>query len=171
MVVKRKIGGLICETVASLGWQSTVSDAAVRMARDGVGSLVVTRNGKVYGLFTEHDLLARVVAKALDPQQTLLADVCTVNLISISHDQSASAAMRVMRDNGCRRLLVYRNEEFLGLVNLTDVAHALTERYQRKDWILNAVGATVLLVVLAVIGFLLAQFPAMLELAQRLNGG
>ena len=164
-----KVDSLIHEAAVTLEEDASVQRAAELMTQRNVGSLLVTRDGEVRGLFTERDLLRRVVGARRDPQDLRLGDVCTRNLVSISHDSSCRLAIEKMQANLCRRLLVYRGRRFAGLVNLTDVAHAMAERRRGKDFVVNALGAITLVVAIGVIVVLLLQLPDMLQVAERVT--
>lgn len=157
----------ITESVASLDSETTIQDAATFMAAEELGSVAVTEKREVIGLFTERDLLTRVVGAAKDPNALTLGDVCTRNLISVSYDSSCSYAIKLMRRNRCRRLLVYKHDKLQGLVNMSDVAHALAEHSTGKNVLVNLVGGITLIVVLVVIGMLISHFPDMMQLADR----
>jgi signal-transduction protein with cAMP-binding, CBS, and nucleotidyltransferase domain len=162
-----RIDKLVAESVASLPAETDVQSAAVYMAKNDLGSLVVTESDRVTGLFTERDLLTRVVGAGKDTAALKLGDVCTRNLISVSHDSSCSYAIKLMRTNRCRRLLVYRKDQLQGLVNLQDVANALADHSGGKNLLINLVGGITLAVVLAVIGMLISHIPDMLALADQ----
>jgi CBS domain-containing protein len=72
-----------------------------------------------------------------------------------------------MRRNRCRRLLVYRNDNLQGVINMPDVANALAEYSSGKNLLVNLVGGITLVVVLAVIGMLISYIPDMMQLAGR----
>lgn len=164
-----KIESLIHEAVASLEESASVRQAAELMAQRNVGSLVVTRDGQVVGLFTERDLLRRVVGAGREPGALLLGEVCTRDLVSASHDSTCRSAVEKMHANLCRRLLVFRGHRFVGLVSLTDVAHAMAHKAGRKDLLVNTLGAITLAVIVGVIAMLLLQLPEMLQFAGRVT--
>ncbi len=164
-----KIDSLVIEKAASLDEQCSVQEAAEIMSRENVGSLVVTRGGRVCGLFTERDLLRRVVGEDRDPKQLPLSEVCTRNLIAIDHDSTCEQAIRLMHSNLCRRLVVNRGEHFYGMLNLSDVASAMAERGGKKDLVVNLFGAITVAVAICVIVLLILQLPAMLELVERVG--
>ncbi len=165
-----RIGSLVRETVPTLDEGAPVQEAAQLMARADMGSLVVTSGGKVVGLFTERDLLRRVVGAGHDPKTLRLGDVCSRDLVTIAHDSTCRQAEGRMHAHACRRLLVYRGSQFLGLVKLTDVAHAMASSDRGKDLLVNALGAITLAVAIGVIAMLLFQLPAMLQLAEQVMG-
>ena len=165
-----KIEGLISESVAMLDQDASVQEAAVLMARQEVDSLVVSSEDGIIGMFTERDLLRRVVGASLDPKTLRLGEVCSRDLVSISADSDCHQAVLKMRSNGCRRLLVYRGRDFTGIVSVTDVASAMAEQRRGKNLLVNLVGGVTLTVALGVIAMLAYQLPQMLELAQRVSG-
>lgn len=163
-----RIEKLICESVASLEEGASVQRAAELMAERGVGALVVTRSAHVVGLFTERDLLMRVVGPGYEPKRVKLGAVCSRDLISIAHDGSCHEAIRKMHSYRCRRLLVYDDNEFLGLVRLPDVAKAMAEGRSLNNLVLNAFAAVTLMVACGVIAMMVYRLPEMLELIARL---
>ena len=160
-----KVEGLVIQTVSSLDSATHISEAANYMANNDLGSILVTEAGKVIGLFTERDLLTRVVGVEKDPREHTLGEVCSRSLISISHDSNCQNALRLMQKNNCRRLLVYQSDNLRGLVNISDIAHALAEQRRLKNTAVNLVGGLTLTVVVAVIAMLIAILPDMLILA------
>ncbi len=164
-----KIDSLVTERVASLDESCLVQEAAELMARDNLGSLVVTDGGKLSGMFTERDLLRRVVGEARDPRQVRLAEVCTRNLVAIDRQGSCEEAIRLMQSNRCRRLVVNWGDTFFGLVTMRDVAEAMASQGGRKDIVVNVFGAVTLAVALGVIVMLFLQLPDMLQLVERVS--
>lgn len=162
-----RIGTFVREHVATLDEQSSVQQAAELMADQNVGSLVVTRNGEVVGLFTERDLVTRVVSRQRDPETLPLKDVATMtNLVTISHDRSCRAAMQMMRSNNCRRLLVYQGDRFLGLASLRTVAYALVDQSVGRNTLANVFVGMALVAAVIVIVILVFLLPDMLDIAQ-----
>ena len=161
-----RIDRLDTEAVSCLDANTSIQQAAVYMAKHGLGSVLVTDVDKVVGLFTEHDLLTRVVGTGKQPQSTKLGEVCSRNLISIPHDSSCKAAIHLMRTNNCRRLLVYHNDNLRGLISISTVAHAMTEQQGFKNLLVNLVGGLTLAVVLLVIVMLITVLPDMLQVAE-----
>jgi CBS domain-containing protein len=164
-----KIQDFVRESVASLEESATVEDAAALMAARDLGSVVVMAGGQVVGLFTERDLLRRVVSVGKDPRTLTLREVCTRDLVSIAYDSTCRQAVRKMQAHHCRRLLVHRREHFVGLVKLTDLAHAMAASGRGTDFLVNAMGGATLTVVLLVIAMLLFQLPAMVELVAQIS--
>jgi signal-transduction protein with cAMP-binding, CBS, and nucleotidyltransferase domain len=164
------VSEFIRESLVVLDENIPVAEGARQMAEHNLGSVIVTRADQVVGLFTEQDLVKRVVASGLNPTEVALGEVCSRNLVSISSDATCREALLKMRANGCFRLLVYRGSSFLGLVKLQDLAHGIAIQENRSDWLPNAIVGVTLTLVLGVIVLLIFEFPDMLHLARRLSG-
>ena len=66
----------------------TVLKAAELMSERGIGGLVVTQGGRLVGIFTERDILRRVVAPRRDPAATKVAEVMTTPVTACAPDTS-----------------------------------------------------------------------------------
>jgi hypothetical protein len=71
-----------------------------------------------------------------------------------------------MQAHRCRRLLVFRGEQLLGLVHMTELAHAMADTARRNGLLVNVVGTITLAVAIGVIVLLAYEFPDMLRLAE-----
>ena len=161
------IDHLVRESVAILDENRTVQEAVALMADHNVGCLVVTRNDELVGLFSERDLVKRVVAPHKDAGSLKLGDVATTTaLVKVAHDTSCQEAVHKMRRNACRRLMVYRGDRFVGLVNLPSVAYALAEQNTGKNPVANVFVWLGVAVAVTVILIMLYLFPEMLHVAQ-----
>jgi len=163
-----RIDKLVNTPTESLEDSVDVQEAVAFMARRDVGSVVVNQSGRVIGLFTEKDLIKRVVGPGKNPKSVTLGEVCTRDLVSVSDDVSCETAIKTMRSNQCRRLLVYRQNKFLGLVTLPEIAQTLAEQRSSKNALVNVAGGVTLMVMLAVIGLGLYQLPDMARLAMSI---
>jgi len=94
-----------------------VSKAAQRMAAKNVGAVMVVAEQRLVGIFTERDVVFRVVAKGLDPQATRLSDVMTREPVTIDPDTPFGYAMVLMQENGFRHLPVVENGKPVGIVS------------------------------------------------------
>jgi len=162
-----KVNQLLRRAYPALDERSKVIEAAQCMAQRDLGSVIVTREGRPVGIFTERDLLKRVVGPGRDPQTVTLDEVCTRNLVSISHDSTCREAVRTMQANLCRRLLVYRDNQFVGLIKLSDLAHTMAGRGYRSDLLVNAMGLVTFALAIGVIAALLFQFPEVYHMAAQ----
>ena len=112
------------EDVYSVGPLSTVIDAVNTMNDHHVGSVLVCEGGYPVGVFSERDVLVRVVAAHRDPRQTLVRDVMTTRLYTASPDDTLLEVMRLMTDRRCRHVPVMEGELLIGLVSIGDLTKA-----------------------------------------------
>lgn len=99
---------------------ASVHDAARAMRDWSVGAVLVTEEGRLAGIFTERDLLNRVVACDRDPTSTLLSEVMTKDLDTISPEATALEALRLMEDGGYRHVPVVEDGHLVGIISRQD---------------------------------------------------
>jgi len=119
----RSVGVLVRDQETfSLGPQATVHEAAVMMAAHRVGAIpVIATGGRLVGLFTERDLLNRVVAKGLLPGELHLADVMTPDPITVLASASLVSSLRVMFEHKFRHLPVIEGDDVIGVLSCRDI--------------------------------------------------
>ena len=106
------------QTVVSAPADTTVRAAAITMARHKIGAiLVVDDQGRLAGLFTERDVLNRVVAQGLDPDGTQLSSVMTSVLQTASPDKPLAHALHMMFEGGFRHVPVVEDGRPVGMVS------------------------------------------------------
>ena len=104
--------------------QSTVFEAACVMTKAHSGSvLVLNEAGAALGIFTERDLLTKVVAKALDPARTPIAEVMTHNPFTVPPQTSVSDAVLLMKERRFRHLpITAPGGKVLGMFSFRDAS-------------------------------------------------
>jgi CBS domain-containing protein len=101
---------------------ATVAEAAREMRDGDVGSVVVVENGTVAGIVTDRDIAVRVVAQGLDPDATRVSEVATMHPVTLTVDQSVDDAIRLVREQDVRRIIVVQDDRAAGIVSLGDLA-------------------------------------------------
>jgi CBS domain-containing protein len=104
---------------------STVETAVSEMNRQRIGSIVVKDGEKCVGIFTERDVLTRVVAGGRDPKSTPLSDVMTRDFKFIAPDTSVEEAMQIMTDKRVRHLPILKDGKLVGMISIGDVTRWL----------------------------------------------
>lgn len=101
---------------------ASVYEAAWVMTRARCGSvLVLDDEGAMLGIFTERDVMTRVVAAALDPAGTSMSDVMTPNPCTVAPDMHVSDAVLLMREGGFRHLpVVSKDGDVVAVFSLRD---------------------------------------------------
>lgn len=120
ILLSEKSSSIFCVTE-----EVTVAAAVAEMNRQRIGSILIKRNELVCGIFTERDVLTRVVSAARDPMATVVRDVMTENYQFICPETSVEDAMQIMTDKRVRHLPVLQNGELVGMVSIGDVTRWL----------------------------------------------
>lgn len=134
-----RVGSLMQrENLLTASPETTVSEASRLMARRKVGAVMVTRNGKLVGIFTERDVVFRVIAQGRDVEKTLLADVMTPSPVTIAPDKSFGMALALMHKNGFRHMPVTEDGRAVGIVSARnaldpDLEEFAAESYRREQ--------------------------------------
>ena len=100
---------------------SSVKDAVRYMASKGVGLVPVTKNEMLVGVFSERDLVKRVIAKDKDLFLTLVDDVMSTNLVIAKIDESYESVLAKMKEAKTRHILIIDNEKLVGVLSLRDL--------------------------------------------------
>ena len=101
---------------------STALAAVQRMNAERIGALVVTEQGRVAGMFTERDVLRRIVGEQRDPAKVLVRDVMSTSVACCEPEMSIDDARAVMRDRRIRHLPVVNSAgELQGMISIGDL--------------------------------------------------
>ena len=99
----------------------TVADACRVMAENNVGIVIVLDGDRLVGVFSERDVVQRVVHHRLDPAWVPLAEVMTANVIVADVDDDYRSAIRTMDDANIRHLLVASEGRLLSMLSIRDL--------------------------------------------------
>lgn len=106
-----------------------VLDVVRMMVEHNIGAVAVLHNGEMAGLFTERDLMKRVVNESRDPRTTKVGEVMTRDLVVVSPDRALEDCLALMRERGFRHLPVCQGKQLRGVISLRDLlAHAVVEK-------------------------------------------
>ena len=121
------------QTVVSALADTTVRAAAITMARHKLGAiLVVDDQGRLAGLFTERDVLNRVVAQGLDPDSTRLSAVMTADLQTASPDKPLAHALHMMFEGGFRHVPVVEDGRPIGMVSARNALGLEIRQFEKE---------------------------------------
>lgn len=109
---------------------TTVLVATQRMDQHAVGALLVTDGGRLCGIFTERDVLRRVVAAERNPAETYVRDVITTNMACAAPNTSVDDARSIFKAHRIRHLpIVGADGELIGVISIGDLnAHLANDR-------------------------------------------
>lgn len=107
--------------VFSVDRGSTVQSAAEFMAARNIGAVSVMDGSRLVGIFSERDIISRVVAKKLDPARVSVAEVMTREIVVADAEDGYDDCLKKMKQANCRHLPVVDDEHLLGMISLRDL--------------------------------------------------
>ncbi len=123
-VIRGRDGGIM-----TIHPDATAQSAAMLMNAAHVGSLVVTdHDGKLVGIFTERDLLKRVVARDLLPHEVQVGDVMTGEVWTCTLETPLDEVRVLMREHHIRHVPVMDDDRLVGMVSIGDLNAAQVEQ-------------------------------------------
>ena len=108
--------------------ESTVAEAAKKLARDDVGALPICVDGKLRGVVTDRDIVVQVLAEDRDPASTKVIDLVQGEAVTIGADDDVDEAVRTMARHQVRRLPVIDGTELVGMLSQADIARKAPEK-------------------------------------------
>jgi len=105
----------------SVDERDTVTAVLHHMADLHVGAILVLRGEELRGIFSERDLLKRVVLGRLDPDTTPVSQVMSTDLVTVDELAGVEEAMERMRAHNCRHLPVTRGSRVIGFLSMRDL--------------------------------------------------
>ena len=122
-------------TVHAVDPEATVLDAVRKMNQERIGALLVMSGNDLVGIFTERDVLTRVVDQRRDPAATRVAEVMTAKPVVVTAAATIIEAMAIVSEKRCRHLPVVDEGRLVGLVSAGDLTHWVTRghEYQIQD--------------------------------------
>jgi len=98
-----------------------VVEAAKKMRDNKVGALMVLENGELVGIFTERDLMSRVVAERLDPETVKVSATMTSSIATVPLETPIREAANLMSQNRIRHLPVLQDGKLCGVISAGDI--------------------------------------------------
>lgn len=123
----------IAKPAVKVSSNATVMDAIDAMEGATVGAVVVVDEGVIKGMFTERDVMSRIVLKKKDPGQTPVADVMTAPVLTISEDSSPDDALKTMSERHFRHLPVVDDSgKVLAMISIRHLLHIKVENLTQE---------------------------------------
>jgi CBS domain-containing protein len=99
----------------------TVAQVARQMAELHVGAILVLNGGHLRGVFSERDLMKRVVLERRDPEGTFVEHVMSRDVVTVDELAGLEEAMELMQSNNCRHLPVTRGSRVISFLSMRDL--------------------------------------------------
>ena len=101
--------------------EATIKDVVFYMAEKGVGLVPIMESGKLVGVFSERDLVKRVIAKNKSLDETKVEDVMSTKLIIADIDEANESVLAKMKEANTRHILIIENEKLIGVLAMRDL--------------------------------------------------
>jgi CBS domain-containing protein len=118
----RTIGEVMTHDPRTIRPSDTVQDAARHMRDGDVGAVLIEDGGTLKGIVTDRDIVVRAVADGRDPDEVRAEEVASMDVATLTPDQSLRDAARFMREHDVRRVPVVQDGRPVGIVSLGDLA-------------------------------------------------
>lgn len=117
-----KVSDIMTERVVAMDAGATVALVAKRMRDECVGSVIITRDGKMVGIVTDRQITHTVVADSQDATKIPVSDIMFIDFVPLEPDMDLLQAVRLQRELAMRRLPVVRDGVPVGIVSVSDIA-------------------------------------------------
>jgi CBS domain-containing protein len=117
-IIQEKAGG---QTMHSVPIDATIDEAVDKMNQELIGAVLVMRGGDLAGIFTERDVLTKVVGRQMDTGTTPVADVMTKDVLVCDGSTTLEDAMRIVTERRFRHLPVTEGNRLIGMVSSGDL--------------------------------------------------
>ena len=115
------------DTIFTITPNTTVYNALEIMVEKNVSALLAMDQGQLAGIFTERDYARKVILKGKASKETLIGEIMTRDLITVSSDTSLETCMRLMTGKFIRHLPVVDNGRLTGIISIGDVVKFIIE--------------------------------------------
>ncbi len=120
------------DTVHRVSPSSTVAEAIQLMNDRKIGATVVMDGDRLVGMFTERDVLKRVVPMGKDTARTPVSEVMSTDLVVIKPTLTVEEAMQVVTEKKRRHLPVMKGERLVGLISIGDLTRWLVREHENE---------------------------------------
>ncbi len=121
------------ESIISVDSQTTILETVRIMREKKIGSVLVTENEEIVGIFTETDLLRKVIAEENSPKEILVASVMSKPLMTIDCEMSMVAAFLKMQQSNIRHLAITEKKKIIGVISIKDIANYYVNKFRPNN--------------------------------------
>lgn len=121
------------QKIVSLPPTASVQEAAKLMAERNVGSVIVMEGDRLAGIFTERDVLNRVISKAVDPARTPLSRVMSSQVVTVDINDSIDSCFDRMQERKTRHVPIMDGEKIVGMVTMRNILEWLWKEIEEEN--------------------------------------
>jgi CBS domain-containing protein len=115
---------------------ATVQEVVEFMGRKNIGAVPVMEGHRLAGVFSERDVINRIVVRKADPLVTRVEEVMTKDVVTADAADSVERCLLRMKDAGCRHLPILEDGRLVGMISLRDLLQMeITEREDRIEFL------------------------------------
>lgn len=130
----KPIKEIMTKKLATISPKSLITDAVKKMCDLKIGTIVVGTKNNITGIFSERDLMEKVINKGLIPDKTLVESVMTENIVCINDFDEPFLALDLMKNNNIRHLIVIdKKEKVSGIISLRDILNSIIDYYKEEN--------------------------------------
>ena len=118
------------EPVLTATPDASVREVALTMTQNRIGAIPILEGGRLVGIFSERDLMTRVVVPQRDPATTRVSEVMTTEVVTASPNEHVDRCVEKMKRVGCRHLPVVADGAVVGMVSMRDL---LRDELEEQD--------------------------------------
>jgi CBS domain-containing protein len=122
----KSVKDLMTSDLTTVAPETSVSEAAERMAREDIGPLPVVEDDRLVGIVTDRDLVVRVLAEGRDPRSTTVREVASEDPVTVSADDDLVTTLELLAKHQVRRVPVVDGDRLVGIVAQADVAREVS---------------------------------------------
>ncbi|MBU0661778.1 CBS domain-containing protein [Patescibacteria group bacterium] len=135
-LLKEKNREMVC-----ISFDRTIRDALRLMNEQNIGAILVKKEGKIVGIWTERDLLHNMNLPEFDPNTDLIGDYMTTPLYTTAHSTSVLKIKEMFLGLFIRHVIVEKDGDYIGLLSIGDVLRASLMEQDRQIKVLNKIAS------------------------------
>lgn len=109
----------------SISPEATVFEALQKFEEKNIGAILVVKEGKLEGIFSERDYARKIVLKGLASKDSLVKDFMTRDVVSVTPDSHVLDCMTLMTEKRFRHLPVMENNALVGVISIGDLVFSI----------------------------------------------
>ena len=120
----KAVGSFMQKDVIAMEFNQSCQELLLTLINKKVGSVIVLRNDRPVGIITERNIFKKIIEEGMDPKSTILGDLMSSPIISITSDTAVEEAIDIMKHKGIRYIPVVSNEDpykIVGIISNTDI--------------------------------------------------
>ncbi len=119
------------QEIYSVSRGTSILDALAVMMEKNISALLIIEEGTLYGIFSERDYARKIILQGKSSKDTMISEVMTSNLITVTQNDSIDRCMQLMTDKHIRHLPVVETGNVLGLISIGDIVKNIIEEQKQ----------------------------------------